>query len=73
MATAAGCRKALVNAGWAICLPSCILSVGRGKARGMYTLHSLMSRPNPHTRKGSGVISLNPSACGSVEVLLLLV
>ena len=34
---------------------------------------SLVPRPNPLTRKGSGVTSLNPWACGSVEALQLLV
>ena len=30
---------------------------------------SLVPRPNPPTREGSGVTSLNPWACGSVEAL----
>ena len=32
-------------------------------------MDSLVSRPNPLTRKGCGVTSLNPWACRSVEAL----
>ena len=38
-------------------------------ARCSFMVFSLVPRPNPLTRKGSGVTSLNPWACGSVEAL----
>ena len=37
--------------------------------RALAPYSSLVPRPNPLTRKGSGVTSLNPWACGSVEAL----
>ena len=49
---------------------STVVCVHDHQGRNEFLVHtSLVPRPNLLTRKGSGVTSLNPWACGSVEAL----